>query len=194
MTNVSRRRNARRDQIPDRVGPLLPLYLDAVRAGRRRRTRARSPWRPPRDKQYRCRRTRRERVRPAAGRRSRPPVATLPAFAWGAKFSPRCRGPQGPAPVWQRAVWATPYPTRQRSARASETQTAAAFVWFTQDVSALRECFSATSRLSSPNAASAITASTQTIHGFPCFPLAFPDGNGLAAQLHKQSPVGTTRQ
>ena len=99
MTNVSRRRNARRDQIPDRVGPLLPLYLDAVRAGRRRRTRARSPWRPPRDKQYRCRRTRRERVRPAAGRRSRPPVATLPAFAWGAKFSPRCRGPQGPAPV-----------------------------------------------------------------------------------------------
>ena len=50
------------------------------------------------------------------------------------------------------------------------------------------------SRLSSPIAASAISASTSNIHGFPCFPLAFPDGNGLAAQLHKQSPVGTTRQ
>ena len=47
-----------------------------------------------------------------------------------------------------------------------------------------------------PIAASARSASTSStnIHGFPCFPLAFPDGNGLAAQLHKQSPVGTTRQ
>ena len=65
----------------------------------------------------------------------------------------------------------------------------------TTDKNHMFPCFSReNSRLSSPIAASAISASTSNIHGFPCFPLAFPDGNGLAAQLHKQSPVGTTRQ
>ena len=34
----------------------------------------------------------------------------------------------------------------------------------------------------------------QTYTDFHVFPLAFPDGKGVAAQLHKQSPVGTTRQ
>ena len=55
-------------------------------------------------------------------------------------------------------------------------------------------CFPRSSRLPSPIAARRDLHLITNTHGFPCFPLAFPDGNGLAAQLHKQSPVGTTRQ
>ena len=96
-----------------------------------------------------------------------PPVATRPAFARGAKFQPTVSRPARTRTGWQRAVWATPYPTRKRSARASETQTAAAFVWFsTRRIRTLRStCLSMfprkASRLSLPIAASAITASTK---------------------------------
>ena len=60
-----------------------------------------------------------------------PPVATRPAFAWGAKLSPRREARKDPRRLEEGCLGHS-VPHAQRSARASETQTAAAFVWFSQ--------------------------------------------------------------
>ena len=85
-------------------------------------------------------------------------------------------------------------PHAQRSARAFETQTAAALSRSRMSLNIHNMFINLQGAISRSRPAGPLLGSRQQSRNFHVFPLAFPDGNGLAAQLHKQSPVGTTRQ
>ena len=120
------------------------------------------------------------------------PGETRPAFARGAKFQPAAGAQQGPSPAFAEGCLGHSVPHAQRSARASRLKLRRPFCWSdfcrnSQHVYSRLSC--RLQRLRNLRLLQDTNKSTD----FHVFPKPFPTA-GLTAQLHKQSPVGATRQ